>query len=78
MTSAAEAEYVALSNCSEEIITLIELYERLSGKVDEIIPSIYEDNRAVISLVKSKEVEKLRHVDVSYHHIKWLVEEGKI
>ncbi|MBP1527053.1 MAG: DDE-type integrase/transposase/recombinase [Spiroplasma ixodetis] len=77
-TSAAEAEYVALSSCSKEIITLKDLCERLTGKVGETIPNIYEDNRAVVSLVKSKEIGKLRHVDISYHHTKWLVEEGKI
>lgn len=56
-TSAAEAEYVALSSCSKEIITLKELYERLTGKVGEIIPNIYEDNRAV---VKSSKVKRNR------------------
>lgn len=75
--SSAEAEYVALSVGAKELIALVDLVERTTGDLKQT-PVVFEDNRSTICLAKSKEVGRLRHVDVSYHHVKWLVESGRI
>lgn len=76
-TSSAESEYVALAMGCKELIARSELYERVTGKI-KLIPVVYEDNRSTVCLAKSKETGRLRHVDVSYHFTKSLVEEGRI
>lgn len=76
-TSTTEAEYVALAIASKEVMSLKGIYERINGKLS-IKPIIYEDNRGAYLSANSGENKKLRHVDVSYHYTKWLVEKKVI
>lgn len=74
---AAEVEYVALTECFKEVEILRELYERLTGTEMDIL-TIYKDNTAVVSLVRSQQIRNLQYIDFSFHFSKLLVEEGKV
>lgn len=58
-------------------MSLVDMVRRATGLVNSI-PEVLEDNRSTVCLAKSKETGRLRHVDVSYHYTKWLVEEKRV
>lgn len=53
------------------------MFERAVNSRQEI-PLIFEYNTAIIHLAKSEETGRLRHVDVSYHYTKWLIQLKKV
>lgn len=75
-TSSAEAEYIALASGCKEAIVWSGVLGRATG--EEIVPIIYEDNKSAEYLAKSKNTGKLKHVDISYHFIKDLIEKRRV
>ncbi len=68
--SSTEAEYVALSSCTQEAVWLRRLLKNL-GK-DMTLPTvIYEDNQGAIELAKnSKFHSRTKHIDISHHFVR--------
>ena len=68
--STAEAEYVALSQATQEVTWLRELFKDLHNKqTDPTI--IYEDNQAAISIAESPQYHsKTKHIDIKYHYVR--------
>lgn len=78
--STTEAEYIALSQATREVLPLIELLKELDCvlKVNQSKPSFYcevfEDNRSTIAVATSnKFTPRTKHIALKYHHFRQFV-----
>ena len=76
--STTEAEYVAITHTSKEALwlcTLIkELFRDIKGPT-----TLYSDNQLAITLTKDHQHHmRTKHIDIQFHFIRWIIEEGKI
>ena len=81
--SSTEAEYMALTECSKEVIylqnTVDELNKALKLEIPVDIPVIMEDNQGTIKLGYNVEFYKrTKHIDIKYYYIRELVENNKL
>ena len=76
--SSTEAEYVALSHATQEIVWLRRLLNDIGEKQDQ--PSnINEDNQGAIKLAKNPRFHKrTKHIDVAYHFVREKVNDKSI
>ena len=73
--SSTEAEYVALSECSQELKFVSMLLTEIG--VGEVPGTIFEDNEGAIFLAKNQQVSMhTKYINVHYHFIRDLVQEG--
>ena len=77
--SSAEAEYMALSEATQEAVWLkaflCELGEMSTGSAVKI----YEDNQGLIALAKNPEHHKwIKHIDIRYVFVREKVEDGQV
>ena len=72
--SSTEAEYIAASYASQEVIWLRQLLDDLGVAVNQ--PTlIYEDNQSVIKLAVSDKINtRTKHIDIRHHHLRDLVD----
>ena len=71
--STCEAEYVALSEGSKELLWLIQLTKDLELQQDLPI-QIFEDNQATIKVAEcGKSNFRMKHLDIKFHHIRELI-----
>jgi hypothetical protein len=76
--STAEAEYVALSAATQDAAYLLQMLSEM-GMGDNAPVNILEDNQACISVGTRDIVSpKLKHIDIRYHYVRTMVQEGKI
>ena len=72
--STAEAEYMALSAASQEVIWLRKFLKNFGFK-QETATKVYEDNQGCIALAKNPVAhERTKHIDIRYHFIREQVE----
>jgi hypothetical protein len=80
-TSTTEAEYIALSEASNQgqwIRTLIRELQRTDLLEESLATPIYSDNQGCIALAKDPVGHRrTKHIDVRYHYIRQLVTYGK-
>ena len=77
--SSTEAEYMALSEATQEAIWLKSFACELGelGKDDSIL--VFEDNQGSIALAKNPEFHKrTKHIDIRYHFVREKVESGEV
>jgi transposase InsO family protein len=76
--STVEAEYVALSRASAELLWLKNLMGNLS--IDLELPiKLYCDNQGAIILSKNpKNHSRAKHIDIKFHHVRDLIKKGII
>lgn len=75
--STAEAEYVAASEATKELVWLKRLVNGLDDTLSKEKPSFYLDNHAAIKLTKNPEFHKRsKHIDTRYHYIREKYELG--
>ena len=75
----AEAEYIALSACSKELMFVKQVWSFLRPQHRAAPLKMYEDNQSAIFLAKNPQSSrKTKHIDVAYHYVRSLVEQGKI
>ena len=76
--SSTEAEYVALSHATQEIIWLRRLFKDIGEKQEQ--PSIMnEDNQGAIELSRNPRFHKrTKHIDVAYHFVREKVNDKSI
>ncbi len=68
-TSTTEAECVALSEATKEIMWIHNLFKEL--KLEYTLPVIiYEDNSSAMALAKTENCTKLKHLASKYHLIR--------
>ena len=73
--STTEAEYVALTEASKEILWLDRFLEELGHKQDNCV--LNSDSQSAIHLAKNVAFHaRTKHIEVRYHFIRTLLEEG--
>ena len=73
--SSTESEYIALGECGQDLKFVSMLLKEIG--VGEVPGTIFEDNEGAIFLAKNQQVSMCtKHIDVHYHFIRDLVEEG--
>ena len=77
--STTEAEYIALSQATQEAIWLRSLIEGMGFTHDEEPTTILEDNQGAIALAKNpKQHSRMKHIDIKYHFTRDAIAEKKI
>jgi len=77
-TSTTEAEYVGICNTAKEAVWVQNLLRHIGrGVYVEHTTRIYGDNRSALRLVANPEFHsRSKHIDVQYHYVRELVEDG--
>ncbi|KAG5873098.1 hypothetical protein JTB14_035250 [Gonioctena quinquepunctata] len=76
--STTEAEYVAASEGTKEVIWLIRLLNEFAQN-SEYIPTLRVDNSSAIKLAKNPEFHKRsKHIEMRYHFVREKYQEGVI
>jgi len=77
-TSTVEAEYIALLTTAKQQIWLLNALAEL--RLDSEIPAaLHTDNIGAIDLTSNPRIsDKSKHIDIAYHHVRDLVENGTI
>lgn len=76
--SSTEAEYIALSAATKEILWFIQLASEIDIKIDLPI-TIHCDNRSAIELANVEAFrQRSKHIDIRYHHIRDHINIGNI
>ena len=76
--STTEAEYVALSSATQELVWLRRLLSDI-GEVFQDPTVLYEDNQGAISVANNPIIHaRTKHIDIRYHFVREKVEDGTI
>ena len=76
--STTESEYIAATYAAKEALWLRSLIFQLFG-TSLTATTLFSDNQSAIALTKEHQYHaRTKHIDVRYHFIRWIVEEGKI
>jgi hypothetical protein len=76
--STTESEYIAATYAAKEALWLRSLVFQLFG-TPLTTTTLFSDNQSAIALAKEHQYHaRTKHIDVRYHFIRWIVEEGKI
>lgn len=77
--SSTEAEYMALSEATQEAVWLKNFLCELGEHTSEDAVKIYEDNQGSIALAKNPEFHKrTKHIDIRYHFVREKVEDSQV
>ena len=73
-----ESEYVAVTHAAKEAIWLHSLISQLFGVI--LSPTnLFSDNQSAIALTKEHQYHAcMKHIDICFHFIQWIVKEGNI
>lgn len=76
--SSMEAEYVALSEASQELVWLRRLFKEIGEDISKAT-TILEDNQSCLSFVKAERSSKRsKHIDTKMHFVKDLCDQGDL
>lgn len=73
--STCEAEYVSLSDCIKECIFVKQILIEIASCNLPIV--VFEDNQSCIKMAKTWETKRSKHIDVRFHFVKDLVDQGQ-
>ena len=77
--SSTEAEYIALSEATQEAVWLKAFMRELGEEAGNGSIKVYEDNQGAIALAKNPMFHKrTKHIDIGYHFVREKVEDGKV
>ncbi|KAF1318426.1 Integrase catalytic core protein, partial [Globisporangium splendens] len=77
--SSTEAEYMALSEATQEAVWLKAFLRELGEDTGNGAVTVYEDNQDSIALAKNPEFHKrTKHIDIRYHFVREKVEDGQV
>ena len=77
--STTEAEYMALSESTQEAVWLKRLLEDLQQRDSNAPITIYGDNQGSIALTRNPEYHRrTKHIDIRHHFVREKVEDGQI
>jgi hypothetical protein len=76
--STTESEYIAAMYAAKEALWLRQIILQLFGT--SLAPTtLFCDNQSAIALSKEHQYHaRTKHIDVRYHFIRWIIEEGKM
>ena len=73
-----EAEYIALTHAAKEAIWFRNFLSEIYGPITTPI-TVNSDNQSAIALAKDDRFHaRTKHIDIRYHFIRYVIEEGKI
>jgi len=73
-----ESEYVGATHTAKEVLWFCSLISQIF-KSTLPTTTIFSDNQSAITLVKDHQYHaQTKHIDIRYHFIQWIIEEGKI
>jgi len=76
--STTESEYVGATHAAKEALWLRSLISQIF-KSTLPTTTIFSDNQSAIALAKDHQYHaRTKHIDIRYHFIRWIIEEGKI
>jgi hypothetical protein len=76
--STTESEYVAVTHGSKEAVWLQSLLSHVFGPFKDPT-TLFSDNQSAIALTRDHQYHaRTKHIDVRYHWIRWVVEQGTI
>jgi hypothetical protein len=76
--STTKAEYFAITHAAKAALWLRTLIKELFGEFDGPT-TLYSDNQSAIALTKDHQHHmRTKHIDIHFHFIQWIIEEGKI
>ena len=77
--SSTEAEYMALSEATQEAVWLKTFLIELGEMHENDAVKIYEDNQGSITLAKNPQFYKrTKHIDIRYHFVREKIEDGEV
>lgn len=75
--STTEAEYVAASMATTDLVWHLRLLNELLAPVKLKTPTLFVDNQSALKLIRNPQFHKrTKHIDVKYHYIREKYEEG--
>ena len=75
--STKDAEYMALSDCSREVMWIHNMFTELGYKVGPL--PICSDNQGALFVSENAVTEKrTKHIDIRYHYIRDVIEQGHV
>ena len=76
--STTEAEYVAATHAAKEALWLRSFISQIFDV--EISPlTLFSDNQSAIALTQDHQYHaRTKHIDIRFHFIRWIIEEGKL
>jgi hypothetical protein len=76
--STTESEYIAATYAAKEALWLRQLILQIFGiKLDAT--TLFSDNQSAIALTKEHQYHaRTKHIDVRFHFIRWIIEDGKL
>ena len=76
--STTESEYIASTYAAKEALWLRQIILQLFGtKLDAT--TLFSDNQSAIALTKEHQYHaRTKHIDVRFHFIRWIIEDGKL
>ena len=73
-----ESEYVAATHTTKEALWLCSLIGQIFGTFNDTT-TLFTDNQSAIALMKDHQYHvQLKHINMHFHFIRWIVEDGKI
>ena len=76
--STTESEYVVATYAAKEVLWLRQLISQIFGVPLEMT-TLFSDNQSAIVLTKEHQYHaRTKHIDVRFHFIRWIVEDGKL
>ena len=76
--STTESEYVAATHAAKEALWLRSLINQIFGSISGPT-TLFSDNQSAIALTKEHRYHaRTKHIDIRYHFIRWIVEEGSL
>ena len=76
--STTESEYIAATYTAKEALWLRQIILQLFG-IDLTATTLFCDNQSAIALTKEHQYHaRTKHIDVRFHFIRWIIEDGKL
>ena len=73
-----ESEYIAATYTAKEALWLRQIILQLFG-IDLTATTLFCDNQSAIALTKEHQYHaRTKHIDVRFHFIRWIIEDGKL
>ena len=76
--STTESEYMAATHGMKEALWLCSLLSEVFGSLTTAT-TLFSDNQAAIALTRDHQYHaRTKHIDVRYHFIRWVIEQGSL
>ncbi len=78
VSSSTKAEYMALSNCSCQVMWLKSIFAELKRKITVPVPICGDNQGSIFTGSNAYQDRQMKHIDICYHYICKLVKEKEV